>query len=78
MGSLFDFGISLIQVLQMLSPALDALMEFFTFLGTIEFYLILIPLLYWTVNPRLGMRVLLILLDSTPKCNGLLEEYLKR
>ncbi len=63
MESLFDFGIGLIQVLQMLSPALDALMKFFTFLGTIEFYLVLMPLLYWTVNPRLGIRVLLILIS---------------
>jgi len=64
MGPILSFGIQLIQVLQTLSPALDAPMKFFSFLGTIEFYLVLIPLLYWVVDSRLGIRVLLILIGT--------------
>jgi membrane-associated phospholipid phosphatase len=62
METLQQFGISLIQALQTLSPALDGLMKFFTFLGRIEFYLLLIPFIYWTIDKRLGMRALLVLI----------------
>ena len=56
MEPLQQFGISLIQALQTLSPSLDGLMKFFTFLGRIEFYLLIIPFVYWTIDKRLGMR----------------------
>jgi len=61
---LYNFGIQLIQALQVLSPALDGLMRFFSSLGTIELYLILIPFLYWVVDSRLGMHVLLVLITT--------------
>jgi membrane-associated phospholipid phosphatase len=62
MEALQDWGIQLILYLQQLSPALDGSMTFISFLGTIEFYLVLIPALYWLVDPRLAFRFLLILL----------------
>jgi membrane-associated phospholipid phosphatase len=62
MGTLQQFGIGLIQALQTLSPSLDGLMNFFTFLGRIEFYLIIIPLIYWTIDKRSGMRALVVLI----------------
>lgn len=62
MLALQEFGIQLIQSIQGLSPALDGSMSFISFLGTIEFYLIIIPALYWLVDPRLAFRFLLILL----------------
>lgn len=62
MEPLQQFGISLIQALQTLSPSLDGLMKFFTFLGRIEFYLLIIPLIYWTIDKRIGMRALSILI----------------
>jgi len=62
MEPLQQFGIHLIQGLQTLSPQLDGLMKFFTFLGQIEFYLLIIPFIYWTIDKRLGMRALLILI----------------
>ena len=64
MGPLQEFSILIIQALQTLSPTLDALMEFFTFLGRIEFYILLIALIYWVVNSQLGFRVFLILLST--------------
>jgi hypothetical protein len=56
MEALQQLGISLTQALQTLSPSLDGLMIFFTFLGRIEFYLLLIPFIYWTMDKRMGMR----------------------
>ena len=62
MDALQQFGISLIQALQNFSPSLDVFMKFFTFIGRIEFYLLIIPLIYWTMDRRLGMRALLALI----------------
>ena len=64
MEPIFEFGIQLIQSMQSLSPALDGVMKAISFLGTIEFYILLIPLIYWLVNPSLGMRVLLVLIST--------------
>jgi membrane-associated phospholipid phosphatase len=57
-----QFGLDLIRALQSFSPALDAPMHFLSFLGGTEFFLIAIPLLYWTLDSRLGIRVFLALL----------------
>lgn len=64
MRAILNFGIQLIQALQSGSPAFDGLMEFISFLGTIEFYLLLIPLIYWLVDAQLGLRVLLVLIAT--------------
>jgi len=64
MDPIYAFGIHLIQALQTMSPALDSVMKLFSFLGTIEFYILLIPVLYWLVNPQLGMRILLLLITT--------------
>jgi membrane-associated phospholipid phosphatase len=61
---ILNFGIQLIQALQTLSPAFDQPMKALSFLGTIEFYLLLIPLIYWLVDAQLGMRVLLVLIGA--------------
>lgn len=62
METLFQFGIRITQSLQTLSPGLDAFMNAVSFLGRVEFYLVLIPFIYWTIDRRLGVRTLLILL----------------
>ncbi len=46
---------------------LAAPMQFFTFLGTEEFFLIVMPALYWCVDAGLGLRLAVILITS----NGL-------
>lgn len=61
MNPILDFGIRLIQALQSGSPAFDSVMKFASFFGTIEFYLLLIPLIYWLVDAQLGFRVFLVL-----------------
>jgi membrane-associated phospholipid phosphatase len=62
MENIYQFGITLIQWLQQMSPALDGFMEAVTFLGTIEFYILFIPLLYWCIDQKLGLRTLFILI----------------
>jgi membrane-associated phospholipid phosphatase len=64
MESLQELGIQLIQTIQVLIPTLDTFMEFFTFLGRIEFYLLFITFLYWIVDPSLGFRVFMVLLST--------------
>lgn len=64
MDRLQESGIASILALQQLHPALDGVMNFFTFLGKFEFYLIIIPFIYWTVNKRLGIRLLFLLLTT--------------
>ena len=64
MDTLQQYGISLIQALQTLSPTLDGVMYFFTFLGRVEFYLLIAPFIYWAIDKRLGIRALLILVAT--------------
>jgi len=64
MNPIYESGIQFIQALQTMSPTLDSVMNLFTFLGRFEFYLILIPFIYWVVSAKLGFRVLLVLLTS--------------
>jgi membrane-associated phospholipid phosphatase len=64
MDAIINFGIRLIQALQSLSPALDAPMKFFSFVGTIDFYIIFITLIYWVVDSQSGIRVLLVLIST--------------
>lgn len=64
MNPIYESGIQFIQWLQTMSPALDSLMEYLTFLGRIEFYLIFISFIYWVISAPLGFRTLLILLGT--------------
>ena len=64
MQQLQEISFALILALQQLSPALDGVMNFFTFLGNIEFYLLIIPLIYWVVDKHLGFRLLLVLITT--------------
>ena len=60
MDALYQFGISLIQSFQTLSPALDGLMKAVSFMGTPEFFLIIIPFIYWNIDRRVGIRAMLV------------------
>jgi membrane-associated phospholipid phosphatase len=64
MEQLQELSFVLILALQKLSPALNSVMNFFTFLGNIEFYLLIIPFIYWAVDKRLGFRLLLVLITT--------------
>jgi membrane-associated phospholipid phosphatase len=61
MDPILDLGIDFIAGLQASAPWLEAPSRFFSFLGTEEFYLFILPFLYWSVDVRLGLRISVIL-----------------
>jgi len=63
---LYSFGHDLIAWLQEArTPFLDGVAHGFSFLGDEPFYLLLIPVLYWTVDRVVALRLTVILLVST-------------
>lgn len=56
-----DFQIALIQALQVGAAWLAAPMQLFSLLGQPEFYLLVISILYWCWDPRLGLRLGLLM-----------------
>jgi len=65
MNTILDFGVRLVIAIQGLGGWLKLPMEIFSFLGREEFFILLLPILYWCVDSRLGIRVGLILMMST-------------
>jgi len=53
-----------VAAVQGLGGWLEVPMKFFSFLGSEEFYLLALPILYWCIDTGLGLRVGLILLVS--------------
>jgi membrane-associated phospholipid phosphatase len=64
METLQELGIQIIQAIQVLMPTFDIIMEIFTFLGKIEFYMLFITFIYWIVDVSLGFRVFIVLLTT--------------
>jgi membrane-associated phospholipid phosphatase len=64
MQPILDFGVRLIVVLQGLGNWLELPMKFFSFLGTEDFFMMVLPALYWCVDSNLGIRVAVILMLS--------------
>jgi len=62
MIALWDLGIQWIVWLQGLGDWLRMPMEAVTFLGSEDFYVLILPVLYWSVDAMLGLRVGIILL----------------
>jgi len=64
MNPIHNWGIHFIVGLQTSAPWLVAPSRFFSFLGTEEFYLVILPFLYWCVDVRLGLRIGILLTVS--------------
>lgn len=56
--------LQLVIFVQGWGPSWEGIMRFFSFLGTEEFFLLVLPLIYWSVDFALGLRVGVILLTS--------------
>jgi len=65
MQAILDFGVRLIVALQGLGDWQTLPMQLFSFLGTEEFFMLVLPILYWCVDSNLGIRVAFILMLST-------------
>jgi membrane-associated phospholipid phosphatase len=70
--NLLQISIDIIYFLQTQLAWLSPVMKFFTFLGDEEFYLLIMPLLVWSVDYTLGLRLGVMLMLS-----GSLNFYLK-
>lgn len=70
MDALYQISFDLIEWLQNFSPSLDTIMIGITFLGRFEFYMLFIPLVYYTINRSLGLRILFLLIsvDALGSC----------
>jgi membrane-associated phospholipid phosphatase len=66
MEALLQWGIDLIVAIQQIhGPALDSIFRAITFMGEKEFYLLLLPFLFWCVDVRMGTRLAVLFLLST-------------
>jgi membrane-associated phospholipid phosphatase len=64
MEFLLQTGLDWIVAIQSLGGWLEAPMRFFTFIGSQEFFFLALPVIYWSVDAGLGLRVALILVLS--------------
>jgi len=64
MESILDWGISVTIWFQQFSPALDLPFKAFTFMGDQPFFMLLLPLVYWCLNRRIGARLTMLFLFS--------------
>ncbi|MFO7625070.1 MAG: phosphatase PAP2 family protein [Anaerolineales bacterium] len=64
MEGINNFGVDLILFLQGIGDWLDFPMLFFSYLGNEEFFLLVMPAVYWCVSSTIGLRLGLLLLFS--------------
>jgi membrane-associated phospholipid phosphatase len=64
MDFLVPAGVAWIVAIQALGAWLETPMRCFSFLGTEEFFLLVLPLVYWCIDAPLGVRVGLILVTG--------------
>lgn len=67
-----NWEFDLLLFLQSLSPGLISLMKGITFLGNEQFYLLVLPALYWCISIELGIRIAVISMFS-----GVINTYFK-
>jgi membrane-associated phospholipid phosphatase len=65
MNPLISFGVSFVTAFQSIGAWLEAPMKLFSFVGSPDFFLVFIPLLYWSINAALGVRAWFVLLAGT-------------
>ena len=65
MQSILEFGVRLIVAMQGTGAWPTLPMQFFSLLGTEDFFMLALPILYWCVDSMLGIQVALILLVNT-------------
>lgn len=61
----YQLDLTWVIAFQAMGDWLIAPMRFFSFLGTEEFYILILPILYWCIDAGLGIRVGVIMLFSS-------------
>ena len=64
MDSLLNWGIDVVLWFQQFSPAFDFPFKALTFMGNEAFYLVIMPLIYWSIDRRTGAGLFILLLFS--------------
>ena len=64
MESILNWGVETIVWLQQFSPQLDLPFKAFTFLGNEEFFMLILPFVYWSLDRRTGARLAILFLFS--------------
>lgn len=64
MDQLIQLGVQWIISIQSLGGWLEMPMQFFTFLGSDNFFYLILPLVYWSIDAVLGLRIGYILITS--------------
>ena len=64
MESILDWGINVVLWFQQFSPTLDLPFKVLTFMGDEEFFLLLLPFVYWCLDRRTGARLAILFLFS--------------
>ena len=64
MDALIDFEIAVTLFFQNLGAWLEMPMQAFTFLGSELFFLLIMPALYWSIDPVIGFRAGMMLVIS--------------
>ena len=64
MQTFIDSGIAFVIALQGLGDWMILPMRFFSYLGTEDFFFLVLPLIYWSIDSALGLRVGFILITS--------------
>lgn len=64
MQTLLENGVAFIIALQRAGDWMILPMRLFSYLGTEEFFFLVLPLIYWCIDAGLGLRVGLILVTS--------------
>lgn len=65
MQGLIDSGIEIIIAIQSLGSWLLTPMKYFSDLGTEQFFFLVLPLIYWSIDSALGIRVALVVATSS-------------
>ncbi|PHS20155.1 MAG: hypothetical protein COA86_02370 [Kangiella sp.] len=65
MEAILQWGIEVVLWFQYFSPSLDILFKIFSLSGNELFYLLFMPAIIWCINPRIGIRLLILTLAST-------------
>lgn len=66
MDAVLNWGVEAVRAVQTLqSPALTAIMKTLTLAGSEYFFLLILPVVFWCIDERFGVRLGLLLLFST-------------
>lgn len=64
MDFILENGVNWIVAIQSLGGWLELPMRFFTFLGSENFFFLVLPLVYWSIDAAVGLRVAFVLVAS--------------